>query len=577
MTENLDAYAKESGQDPAEIIRFYQENFKELFPVMDRVSVSGDAVDLFKKWEKEYSDGGNFSILDALLVFNELKLITAKGFENTILLLDYASKHGVIELDCSRFFRDEESSTGEEKISTNEEAADKTLYDRLLLAVYKEELFMRFCCFSAEALNKEGVDTQLEISERLSECSYEDLLDEAGIDCAGQSEESLLDSAEEYIQKFSISDDWRFNLDNINNFIRIYVMLFVQGAIDAETISPNQWQKLAENIWESLFHRLGGENNFYALIGLCSDSDEQPLEKFIASFSESSSHKEWEKCIQDSYLNLKKSVLLRTQIDAFPEDGSEWLIHDRKGSNAMYFSDLLNKRVLDLWRLTSWCDSFGQPIQYLRSEGGGYVCASWCHPDVDPTGDRGKESCYYFISDEGIAVVREFNEYLNLANERALNGAAMTIIQDVMGEYDMESVSTAFYQKTLHKAKSDFDQNIGQGSITREQLVNAMVNEWIVNCYCAPDEDDDPPEVKRKEFESMTNEELLESTGCDEIYTIQSFVSQYQRISDEYLQVFDSSSTDIKATTSREKSCIARVMDFLRRVRNKIRQLLNFD
>ena len=104
-----------------------------------------------------------------------------------------------------------------------------------------------------------------------------------------------------------------------------------------------------------------------------------------------------------------------------------------------------------------------------------------------------------------------------------------------------------------------------------------MVNEWIVNCYCAPDEDDDPPEVKRKEFDSMTNEELLESTGCDEIYTIQSFVAQYQQIADEYLQVFDSSSSDTKATMSREKSLVARVIDFLRRVRSKIRQLLNFD
>ena len=73
-------------------------------------------------------------------------------------------------------------------------------------------------------------------------------------------------------------------------------------------------------------------------------------------------------------------------------------------------------------------------------------------------GDRGQESCYYFISDDGVAVVREFNEYLNLANERALHGAAMTIIQDVMGEYDMESVSTAFYQQTLQEAKSNFDQ-----------------------------------------------------------------------------------------------------------------------
>ena len=69
-------------------------------------------------------------------------------------------------------------------------------------------------------------------------------------------------------------------------------------------------------------------------------------------------------------MDLKKSILLRTQVNAFPEDGSEWLIHDRQGSDALYFSDLLNRRVLDLWRLTPWRDSFEQPIQYLRSEEG---------------------------------------------------------------------------------------------------------------------------------------------------------------------------------------------------------------
>ena len=98
-----------------------------------------------------------------------------------------------------------------------------------------------------------------------------------------------------------------------------------------------------------------------------------------------------------------------------------------------------------------------------------------------------------------------------------------------------------------------------------------------MNCYCAPDEDDDPPEVKRKEFESMTNEELLESTGCDEIYTIQSFVGQYQRIADEYLQVFNFSSSDSKVAIMQEKSFLARVVDFLRRVRSKIRQLLDLN
>ena len=40
-----------------------------------------------------------------LLVSSELELIS-KGFENTVLLLDYASQHGVIELDCSRLVGD---------------------------------------------------------------------------------------------------------------------------------------------------------------------------------------------------------------------------------------------------------------------------------------------------------------------------------------------------------------------------------------------------------------------------------------------------------------------------------------
>lgn len=457
MTEGLDAFARESGQDPAEVKSFFQETYKEIFSIIDKVSVAADAVNLFNKWEKEYSNDGQFSILDALMIFNDLKLVSPEGYENTLLLLDYASRHGVIELDCSGFVGDSQSSTDDDAGNqANKDSTDKTLYDRLLLAVYTEELFLEFGCFSSEVVSKESVDTLLEISTRLSDYSFDELLDEAGIDSSDHSDESLLDAIEEYIHKFRIADDWSFNLENINNFIKVYVMLFVSGAVDAEICLPDQWHKLAKNIWENLFHRLGGEDNFHALLALSSDNEEQLLKNFIESFADTSSHQAWESRVHDSYLDLKKSVLLRTQVNAFPEDGSEWLIHDRQGSDAMYFSDLLNRRVLDLWRLTSWCDSFEQPIQYLRSEGGGYVCASWCHPDVDPTGDRGKESCYYFISDEGIAVVREFNEYLNLANERALNGAAMTIIQDVMGEYDMESVSTAFYQQTLHKAKSDY-------------------------------------------------------------------------------------------------------------------------
>ena len=107
MSGGLNAFSEESGNDPAEVKRFFQETYNELFPIIDEVSaVAADAVNLFNKWEKEYSRDGQFSILDALMIFNDLKLVSPQGYENTLLLLDYASRHGVIELDCSRFVGD---------------------------------------------------------------------------------------------------------------------------------------------------------------------------------------------------------------------------------------------------------------------------------------------------------------------------------------------------------------------------------------------------------------------------------------------------------------------------------------
>ena len=338
MSEGLDAFSKESGYDPAEVKEYIQQTYRDIFPVIEKVSTAGDAVNLFKRWESTYSSEGQFLILDALAVFNDLQLISAKSYESVLLLLDYASSHNIIELDCSKFVENAESPAS----------------------------------------------SQIEISI-------------------------------EQLRQAVIAD--------------------------------------------------------YAY--LCADDggtapDEISLEDYKKSVSEMT----WDQLMQETCVNADK-----------PSDNP---------------NEMTLEEYVDFWRARSQYADFN----YIKNQDG---------------------------------------------------------------------------STSLIEEKSDFDQDIGQGSITREQLINAMVNEWIVNCYCAPDEDDDPPEVKRKEFESMTNEELLESTGCDEIYTIQSFVAQYQQIADEYLQVFDSSSSDTKATMSREKSLVARVIDFLRRVRSKIRQLLNFD
>lgn len=117
---------------------------------------------------------------------------------------------------------------------------------------------------------------------------------------------------------------------------------------------------------------------------------------------------------------------------------------------------------------------------------------------------------------------------------------------------------------------SDMPSDSIPGSYTRDQLINAMVNEWIVDCYCAPEEDDDRPEVKRKEFEAMSNSQLLEKLNFDGDYTIDNYMDQYREIAKGYMKAFDPSIDDLEGSTADEKTFITRAVDLLKRIKNKL-------
>ena len=57
------------------------------------------------------------------------------------------------------------------------------------------------------------------------------------------------------------------------------------------------------------------------------------------------------------------------------------------------------------------------------------------------------------------------------------------------------------------------------GEFTREELIDSMVNEWIVDCYCAPEEGDPTPDQIRKEYQTMSDSDLLEKLNFDDEYT----------------------------------------------------------
>ena len=110
------------------------------------------------------------------------------------------------------------------------------------------------------------------------------------------------------------------------------------------------------------------------------------------------------------------------------------------------------------------------------------------------------------------------------------------------------------------------------GTYTRNQLIDAMVNEWIVNCYCVPEEGDAPPEQMRREYEAMTNSQLLDATGCDETYTIDDYVARYQEIPEGYRKAFNSSVDDLAGKSESERSFIERAVSAINRLKGKLDQ-----
>ena len=186
MSESLNSFSKESGQDPVEVKRYIQETYKDIFPVINAVAVAGDAVDLFNRWEKEFSNGGKFSILNALMIFNDLGLISVEGHKNTLLLLDYASSHNIIDLDCSEFVRNKESST----LSLNE----------ITIEQLRQSVINDYAYLCADDGGTQSDEISLEdYKKSVSEMSWDELMQETSVNVDEPSDKPYERTLEEYV------------------------------------------------------------------------------------------------------------------------------------------------------------------------------------------------------------------------------------------------------------------------------------------------------------------------------------------------------------------------------------------
>ena len=186
MSNALNTYSEESGQNPDEVKRWIQETYKDILPVINSVISAGDATDLFHRWEREFGNNGQFSILKGLLIFNDLGFISEKIYENTLLLLNYASSHGVIELDCSEFVDNSESSTPAQTEITIEQLRQSVIND--------------YAYICADDGGTESDEMSLEdYKKSVSEMSWEELMQETSVNVDEPSDKPYEMTLEEYV------------------------------------------------------------------------------------------------------------------------------------------------------------------------------------------------------------------------------------------------------------------------------------------------------------------------------------------------------------------------------------------
>ena len=198
--------------------------------------------------------------------------------------------------------------------------------------------------------------------------------------------------------------------------------------------------------------------------------------------------------------------------------------------------------------------------------------------DLEPDA---KECCVDYIWDKGLTgssgqdISTDFMIFalrkISSDHERLTKRLSKTLLKSIDPDQKLvkDFSNSDSEQDTASGSAPEMPSDLIAGSITREQLIDAMVNEWIVDCYCAPDEDDDPPEVKRQELEEMTNAALLKQLNFDEDYTVDDYMDQYSQIAEGYMKAFNPSIDDLKNASQEERSLIDRAVKFIKRLREK--------
>lgn len=292
-----------------------------------------------------------------------------------------------------------------------------------------------------------------DLINRIKSMTAEEMLIDADINSEeNPEEESPYNNLSGFIRTFGLSGRWWENARSLDVYLRVKAAQWSIAAVEMNLCPPEAWVAGAYEILDDLFFRCGGRDNMYRLIGSAITEDEEGLLSFLKVLNGAgTSYEDWQLDVPYAYRDLKKRVLLKlnkrvpTKKDAF--DG----VFTQENQDADYFANIMNSRVLSLWEHTEWGKK-GMNAPYALKSGGEVKNISWYHPEgtID---DRKTESCFYYVYADGIAVVREHNEYLDLKDDAQVQSGALTVIHDLMGDYDIDQVSDSFYEAVINAKK----------------------------------------------------------------------------------------------------------------------------
>ena len=217
---------------------------------------------------------------------------------------------------------------------------------------------------------------------------------------------------------------------------------------NTSALETNRGQEFCDN----LYSLCGSREHFARVLSMGKQGYASPdeLEDFEATVTDTS------KSTYDAFqawMNLKMKIVRRG--DGIYDADESWHTANDSSLTGDDHVRSLNSLVCAIWKHTPFGRGGMNPPWIISEpwDESGACRVHWFHPEGN-TQDQIRASCYYVIDNSGVAYVEEYFEALRANNFKQQIAMSLTIIRDIMGQYN-EGESMRLFWDSLSARKSE--------------------------------------------------------------------------------------------------------------------------